>query len=91
MDLSSHRVSDEIQLRYHSDNLGEFFYMQISTAIIEKSILFNTVECMHDNVTQIISMTMLMFSAAARHGLCSDDFRSQNGPGFFAFSFSHPR
>ena len=50
MDLSSHRVTDEIQLGYHSDNLGDFFYnMQISTAIIEKSILFNTVESMHDN------------------------------------------
>ena len=25
MDLSSHGVTDEIQLGYHSDNLGEFF------------------------------------------------------------------
>ena len=60
MDLSSHRVTDEIQLGYHSDNFGEFLYMQISTAIIEKSILFNTVESMHDNVTK--KMCMLMFS-----------------------------
>ena len=56
MDLSSHRVTAEIQLGYHSNNLGEFFYMQISTAIIEKSILFNTVESMHDNITNIMSM-----------------------------------
>jgi len=38
---------------------GDFFYMQISTAIIEKSILFNTVG-MHDNVQKI--MSMLTFS-----------------------------
>ena len=60
MDLSSHGVTDEIQLGCHSDNLGEFFFMQISAAIIEKSVLFNTVESMHDNVTKI--MSMLMFS-----------------------------
>ena len=30
--------------------LGNFVYMQISAAIIEKSVLFNTVESMHDNV-----------------------------------------
>ena len=60
MDLSSHGVTDEIQLGYHSDNLGEIFYMQISAAIIEKSVLFNTVESMHDNVTK--NMYMLMFS-----------------------------
>ena len=59
MDLS-HEVTDEIQLGFHSANLGEFFYMQISEAIIEKSVLFNTVESMHDNVTKI--MSMLMFS-----------------------------
>ena len=61
MDLSSHGVvTDEIQLGYHSDNLGEFFCMQISAAIIEKSVLFNSVESMHDNVTKM--MSMLMFS-----------------------------
>ena len=37
--------------------LGNIF-MQISTAIIEKSVLFNTVESMHDNVTTIMSMRM---------------------------------
>ena len=40
--------------------LGKFLYMQISTAIIKKIILFNTVESMHDNVTNM--MYMLMFS-----------------------------
>ena len=34
--------------------------MQISAAIMEKSVLFNTVESMHDNVTK--TMSMLMFS-----------------------------
>jgi len=34
--------------------------MQISAAIIEKYILFNTVKSTHDNVTTI--MSMLMFS-----------------------------
>ena len=61
MDLSSHGVTDEIQLGYHSDNLGEFFLMQISTAVIEKSILFNTVESMHDNVKNIMSMLMFLW------------------------------
>ena len=60
VDLSSHGVTDEFQLGYHSDNHGNILYMQSTTAIIEKSILFNTVECMHDNVTK--SMSMLMFS-----------------------------
>ena len=45
-------VSDEKQLGCHSDNPGKMFYMQISAAIIEKSVLFNTVESMHDNVTK---------------------------------------
>ena len=39
--------------------LATVFYMQISTAIIAKSVLFNTVESMHDNVTEIMSV---MFS-----------------------------
>ena len=60
VDLTSHGVTDEIQLGIHADNRGELFYIQISAAIIEKSVLFNTVESMHDNVTQIKSM--LMFS-----------------------------
>ena len=37
MDLSSHGVTGEIQLGYHSDNFGDYFYMQISAAIIEKN------------------------------------------------------
>ena len=37
--------------------LGNFFNVQISTAIIEKSILFNADESMHDKI-----MSMLMFS-----------------------------
>ena len=60
MDLSSHRVTDEIQLGCHSDNHGEFVYMQISAAIIEKSVFFKILERMHDNVTN--SMSMLTFS-----------------------------
>jgi len=52
VDLSSHGVTDEFQLGYHSDNIGDFF-MQISASIIEKSILFNIVESMHDTVIQI--------------------------------------
>ena len=36
--------------------LEKFLNMEISTAIIEKSILFNTVESMHDNVMNIMSM-----------------------------------
>ena len=47
MDLSSHGVTDEIQLGYHSDNLGDIFYMQINAAIIQTTILFNIVKCMH--------------------------------------------
>ena len=31
------------------------FYMQISASIIEKSILFNIVESMHDIVTKMVS------------------------------------
>ena len=31
--------------------LGKVLYRQISAAIIEKSVLFNTVESMHDNIT----------------------------------------
>ena len=61
MDLSSHRVTDEKSSWVITQTtLGNFFYMQISTAIIEKNILFNTVEGMHDNVTHI--MPMLTFS-----------------------------
>ena len=40
--------------------LGKFVYMQISVAIIEKTVLFNNVESMHENVTK--KMSMLMFS-----------------------------
>ena len=36
VDLSSHGVTDEIQLGCHSDNLGEFV-MQISAAIVKTS------------------------------------------------------
>ena len=36
--------------------LGNYFYMHISASIIEKSILFNIVESMHDTVTQIVSI-----------------------------------
>ena len=43
-----------IQLGCYSDNLGEsFFLMQISGAIIEKSIWFNIVESKHDTLTKI--------------------------------------
>ena len=58
MDLLSHGVTDEFQLGCHSDNLGEYFYMQISASSIEKYILFNIVESMHDTVTQIVSIPM---------------------------------
>ena len=58
VDLSSYGVTDEIQLGYHSDNLGEFFFMQISASIIEISILFNIVESMNDTVTQMVSIPM---------------------------------
>ena len=40
--------------------LGNFCYMQISAAIIENSISFNTAESMHGNVSTI--MSLLMFS-----------------------------
>ena len=33
----------------------------MSTAIIKKSILFNTVESLHDNVTNIMSMQAYVF------------------------------
>ena len=59
-DLTSHGVTDEIQLGIHADNRGELFYIQISEAIIEKCVLLNTVESMHHNVTNFESM--LMFS-----------------------------
>ena len=52
MDLSSHGVIDEIQLGCHSD----LVYMQISTAIIEKSVLFNTVESQKHYVYADVSM-----------------------------------
>ena len=42
--------------------LGNFFYMQISAAIIEKPILFNIAENIHDYVTQIVSIPMLSWS-----------------------------
>ena len=58
MDLSSHGVTDEIQLDDHSDNLGELFYMQISASIIEISIVFNIVESMHDTLTKMVSIPM---------------------------------
>ena len=57
MDLSSHGVTDEIQLGYHSDNLGEFV-MQIRASIIEIYILFNIVESMHDTATKMVSIPM---------------------------------
>jgi hypothetical protein len=41
MDLSSHGVTDEIQLGCHSDNIGKFLDMQINAAIIEKYVLFD--------------------------------------------------
>ena len=56
VDLSSHRVTDEIQLGYHSDNLGDIFHRQIS---LKKSVLFNTVERMHDNVTNNMFISFL--------------------------------
>ena len=52
MDLSSHGVTDDIPT-----TLEENFYMQIS-AMIEKSILFNIVESMHDTVTKMVSISM---------------------------------
>ena len=67
MDLSSHGVTDEIQLGYHSLNLREHFYLQISTTIIEKSILFNTVEGMHDNVTNYVYAYVFMVNDYDRH------------------------
>ena len=58
MDLSSHGVTDEIQLGCHCDNLGEFFVMQISAAIIILyiTILLNIVKSMHDTLTQMVSI-----------------------------------
>ena len=55
MDLSSHGVTDEIQLGCHSHNIGNFLICKL---VLPLSI--NTVESMHDNVTTI--MYMLMFS-----------------------------
>ena len=49
MCLSSRGVIDEIQLDCHSDILGECFYMQISAVIIEKAIVFKS---MQDSVTK---------------------------------------
>jgi len=34
------------------------FYMQTSASIIERSIVFNTVESMHDSVTKMVSIPM---------------------------------
>ena len=48
VDLSSHGITDDIQLGCHPDNL------------IKKSVLFSNVESMHDNVTK--SMSILTFS-----------------------------
>ena len=61
VDLSSHGVGSLLKSSWVVTpiTVGNFF-MQISTAIIEKSFLFNTVESMHDNVTKI--MSMLIFS-----------------------------
>ena len=47
MDLSSHGVTDEIQLGCHSDNLGKLFFMQIIAASIQTTILFNIVKRIH--------------------------------------------
>ena len=57
MDLSSCGVTYEIQLNCYSDNLEDFFYMQISAAI-KKTILFNIAKSMHDTFTNIVSMVM---------------------------------
>ena len=48
--------------------LGNFFNMQISTAIIEKYILFNIDESMHDNVkTNYVYADVFMVSDYDRH------------------------
>ena len=53
--LSSHGVTHEIDMGLNSQ---EFFYMQISAAIIEKSILFNTIVSIHDSITKLVSIPM---------------------------------
>ena len=39
--------------------LGKIIYIYISAVIVEKAVVFNTVERMHDNVTNIMYMLML--------------------------------
>ena len=55
-------ITDEIQLGCHYDNFGVklVWSYAYSVVIIGKSVLFNTVESMHDNVIKI--MSVLMFS-----------------------------
>ena len=49
VDLSSHGVTDQIQLGCHSDNLDNCF-MQIS---LKKLLFFRISESIHDNIKQI--------------------------------------
>ena len=58
VDLSSHSVTDEIHLGCHSITLGEMIYIQISAAIIKKTILFNIDKSVHDTGTKVTSMPM---------------------------------
>ena len=58
MDISPPGVTDEIPFGCHSDNF-EDFVTQINAAIIEKPVLFNTVESMRTNFTHIMSILML--------------------------------
>ena len=54
--MDCHRI--QIQLGCHSDNLGEFSYMQISASIIKINMLFNIVESMHDILTKMVSIAV---------------------------------
>ena len=60
VDLSSHGVTDEIQLGSHFDNLGTFIYVQISAIIIENHIIFNIGKSMHDTVTKMVVVLSLI-------------------------------
>ena len=42
--------------------LGKLFYMQIRSAITEKSILLNISATLHDNVTEMVSIPMFSWS-----------------------------
>ena len=61
MDLSSRGVTDEIQLGYHSDNLGEFFFICKLVPPLSKYLFYSILS----KVCMILSQKMVsipMFS-----------------------------